>query len=113
MPNKRNNRTTREPSWVLLVKTPAGETTAERRFADARSAETAAYIAKVAYPESKVSLSRDRQFGQLVWHCGTWYNQVSVKRGGAFIKCAPDFATAVFEHEFLRKAAASGVRYFY
>lgn len=100
-----------ETQWVMVVRTSVAEIST-KSFASAEEAETAAYLAKIAYPEAKVSLHRDRQFGELVWHCGAWHNAVNVERNGAMVKRTGDFATARCEHEFLRQAAACGMPFF-
>ncbi|EEF24881.1 conserved hypothetical protein [Ricinus communis] len=100
-----------ESQWLMVVRTRTAEISS-KSFASAEAAESAAYLAKIAHPEAKVSVHRDSQFGELVWHCGAWYNVVKVERGGAMVKRTGDFATARCEHEFLRKAAACGVTFF-
>lgn len=89
--------------WVLLVQHRSGRVSAEV-LETAEAAEAAAYVAKIANPDARVSMHCDQRFG-LLWERGAWHILVlKVEGRGPLCKRAADFASAHREHDILCQA---------
>lgn len=101
----------KKTQWVLLVRPRAGKPST-KSFQNAKAAEAAAYIAKVANPDAKVMMQRDPRFG-LLWERGAWHVlALEVEGSRPLAKRASDFAAACRAHDLMCQAAACGVAFF-